>query len=447
MSFTVRFIRSAATHFTFASPTPFLAPRHVQEHDDQQPPKPVALRKTWTVEGVLYGTETTLPTAWDALKAKIEDPTSYPDGIELVRDPATVIDSIRTTDGFDEFRVEELVVQRTDLMWRAELRFTVRVSARKRFVTGGGATGISANVAGFTQTESFDYDESGLCTRTLQGEIEVVAGASAVTEARALGYGTSLNPLPSDSFGFVTAGPEGVNVERLDRADRKARFVSIIRENAEELPSGVGPGFSVEIETRTAEGEEIETKTVTAVGPSAFDAVKAQRPAGKLEEVLRHNDRLRTASGVFVRKKPAPGRELRRHEFAFSGGGRPEVYTLKTGARPPSGHVLAFRPVEITEEIVVAKKNPSTSLDFKVPRPVVGLREDTGAWRMGGPVRTTIAKDPSGDEWSVVIRRTYRAPSFDGAFAAVMQSVFTPDRTLTLDDEIARINLGGLPQV
>lgn len=380
--------------------------------------------KTWNLEGTLYGNPPTA--AWDALKAKIEDPKSYPDGIELLRD-GNVIESISAKGGYDDWRIERLTSPKTDLQWRGELRFTLKVVGRRRLAT-------TNKISKLTQTETWSYDEAGLLTRTLAGDVEVTDG-SAVAQARTLGL-----KIPGNTFGFVTNGPEGVDVERLDLADLKARYTSTIRESGAQLPDAVAPNFTLEVESQIRDGLQITTTRVHATGTGALAAVQKELAPGRLHEAISQDAHTRTAQGVFVESKPATGDELLRlHRFNVSGGNRGIAFTRRTGARKPADHTLSFSPVDVVETIEVLTWGKPATLKIKLPSPVSGLVEDRDAWRLTGPERVTIGKDDTADEWATHVTRVYRAADLTNVFTPVLQSVIAPGAGTTLEDEIARI--------
>ena len=419
MTYTARFMKKGAEHFAFET-TPFVAPDHTYEYDLFLPPNLVAVVKAWTLEGTAYGA------AWDALKAKIEDPKNFPDGIELLRG-GTVLESITIAGGYDDWRIERLTSPKTDLQWRGEHRFTLRVVGRRRFAT-------QDKVSSLKQTETWSYDEAGLLTRTLAGEIEVTDG-SATDQARKLGL-----KIPGKTFGFVTNGPEGLDVERLDPSDRKARFTSTIRESGLALPDGVAPNFTLEVETTVRDGIQVTTTRVHGAGTGALAAVQAHLAPGRHHESIGADAHTRTAQGVFVEQRPASGDQLLRlHRFSVSGGNRPMAFTRRTGGRTPAPHTLSFTAVDVIEAIeVLTWGKPATTL-IKLPSPVTGLTEDRDAWRLAGPDRTTIGKDETADEWTTRVTRVYRATSLANVFTPVLQSVIAPGAGTTLEDEITRI--------
>jgi len=419
MTYSVRFVRKGVEHHPFET-TPFVAPDHSYEYDLRLPPNLVAIVRTWTVEGTAYGA------AWERLKAKIEDPGNFPDGIELLRD-STVLESITVAGGYDDWRIERLSSSRTDLQWRGEHRFTMRIVGRRRLAT-------KDKISDLKQTETWSYDEAGLLTRMLTGELDVTDG-SAVTEARKLGL-----KLPGKTFAFVTNGPEGVDVERLDPGDLKARFTSTIRESGLALPDAVGPGFTLEVETAVRDGIQVTTTRVHGTGPGALAAVQAHLAPGRHHESISSDSHTRTAQGVFVEARPANGDQLlRMHRFSVAGGNRPMAFTRRTGGRVPAEHTLSFTAVDVTESIEVLTWGKPATGSIRLPSPVTGLTEDRDAWRLVGPERTTIGKDETADEWTTHVTRVYRAVSLTNVFTPVLQSVIAPGAGTTLEDEITRI--------
>lgn len=281
---------------------PFVVPDHSYEYDLSLPPRLVAIDKLWTLEGVLYGNDAAaLSTAWEALKAKIEDLKNYPDGIELLGD-GTVFESISVKGGYDDWRIERLVSPKTDLQWRGELRFTLKILGRRRI------PGLTSPITKFTQTETWAYDEAGLLTRTLAGELEVASG-SATAQARTLGL-----KVPDNTFGVVTNGPEGVDVERLDPADLKARYTSTIKQSGTPLPDGCAPNFTVDVETSVQNGLQTTSTRVHATGTGALAAVQSHLAPGWVHETVSQDANTRSAQGVFIEVNPPPATSC----FGFS---------------------------------------------------------------------------------------------------------------------------------
>ncbi|HZV02575.1 MAG TPA: hypothetical protein VFF73_38065 [Planctomycetota bacterium] len=427
MTFQVRFVKANAPLYAFDT-APFVVPDHTYEYDLSLPPRLIAIDKLWTLEGVLYGNgAAAVSAAWDALKAKIEDPKNYPDGIELVRD-GTVFESISVAGGYDDWRIQRLASPKTDLQWRGELRFTLKILGRRRI------PGLTSPITKFTQTETWAYDEAGLLTRTLAGELEVASG-SATAQARTFGL-----KVPDNTFGVVTNGPEGVDVERLDPADLKARYTSTIKQSGTPLPDGCAPNFTVDVETSVQNGLQTTTTRVHATGTGALAAVQSHLAPGRVHETVSQDANTRSAQGVFVEVRPASGNQLLRlQRFSVSGGNRPIAFTRRTGGRPPADHTLAYTAVTVIETIELVTWGKPATASIMLPSPVTGLPEDRDAWHLVGPERTLIGKDATSDEWTTHVTRVYRAASLANLFTPVLQSISVPGAGTSLDDEITRI--------
>ena len=434
MSFTVRFRRGTTDVATFASPTPFVEPVDDLEYDDQEPRALAAIVRRWTITGVVYAaSETAAITAWSALKAALETPATNPDRIELLRD-GNVADSISVADGFEAVQVDSLASPRSDWQWRGGFLFTVKVSGRKRLSV---ATTGAGNIAKLELTESWSYDENGLLTHTLSGVLEAASG-SAEAIARTLGL-----TVPGPTFAFVTNGPEGVDVEKLDRADRNARFTSTVREVGEALPGGVAPSFSVATEVSVGGGFETKTVTASASGPGAESAVRAQRPGGSLaSESLVVDPWTRSARAVYVQRKPL-GDPLRSHRLSIRGGGRAIAWSRMSGNRDPIRHVLSRAPVEIEEEIVVEVVGNAPGTDrFRLPAPIPGLDEDPGKFALTAPELVERGADRSQDRWQVRLSRGYVAVRFADAYTALSKQALAPGSSSTPSAEAQRQGKG-----
>lgn len=407
---------------------PFVSPTTENQYVDLEPPLLSGVLCRWKVQAKLYGADSkAVSDAWAALRAAVESTTTPAHGIQLVHG-STVLEEISTEGGYVQVKIESISSPQSDPQWTSEMVAIVTVSGLLRKATVGG------NIADLTYTLSYSYDEAGLLTKTADGQLTVTTG-SAEAAARTMGL-----QIPSDHFGYVTRGPEGTDVKILDQADRTASFTSSIREAGDSIPSGVGPGFSLEVETITVDGETVTTTTVSAEGPDAVDAVKGKRPGGKLTETQRADTFRRTASAVYVTKKALI--PVKRLVITASGGGRSTKWSRRTGGRAPVKHLGSFAEVIVDEQVVIEKIGQPGVSDFKCPAPVIGLDQDTGSFRMEGPNRIEIGKDLSGDKWQVVFFRRYTAPDFQTAFNAYTIQAFAPGTASDPGQEVARIGKG-----
>lgn len=398
MSYTVQLMRGGSPSFVFASPTPFLAPKYTHEFDDLEPPTLCMIHRVWTIQGRLKGAEAAVAAAWNALLDSLETVATYPTSAQLLQGAAIV----QVISG-DSFKIEAYEAAKSDLAWRGELRFTVKITATQKKNTP---------IAKLTQHESWSYDEAGLLTQRLVGEVVTPSGTSAIAQTDDLGL-----DLPGPTFGFVTAGPNGVDYEQVDRADTIARFTSTIRQVGLPLPSGVGPSFKVGRSTSTSDGWQTTTTTATARGNGAVAAVAAAAPQGAIAEATYSSDAFeREASARYVQRVPAAATTiLRTYSFTFSGGGQPKLFTLKTGGRTPAEHTGAFRPVTVRERIVVQFTGVPTLGVFAYPAPVAGLFYDRSTFEPSTPERTFIGQAPQADRWQLTVNRTYRGTSMSDA--------------------------------
>jgi hypothetical protein len=422
VSYTVRlkktgFAPPSDVFYTFATHTPFTSLTRKYDFDDSQPPRLVSTVSTWTLDGIILGTESTLATDYAALKAKLENPNTYPDGLELVKDPSTVVE---TLSGYAEFKVELLELPQSDRQWRTEIRFRVKVSGKQRYAQAGT---LPPNLADYKVTHSWSYDETGLATETLQGEIEVSSG-SAVATARLLGLTLS------GTSRFVTNGPEGVDVEQLDRADRKARFTSTMRELGLSAPASVGPSFSVTRQTTVqANGEELTTTSVSAAGAGAESAVKSYRPASVFTESVSVDNFQRRSSGTFVTKKIITQKT---HRFTVTGGGRGFRWTRRTNGRKPARHTASFGEVTIREDFRVETLGDPSPEKFKIPVALTDVPSnggdagsialDTSGFELQGPEVLEFGKDRASTKWAITLHRRYQCASFAEAAAAIFRA-------------------------
>lgn len=412
---TVRLLTDSTEVYSFPA-MPFVTPELKPEWSTAEPSLVTALTKTHTIEGILYGNERSTGTAWATLVAALAvSGSSQINGVELRRD-GTVVDSIKIADGWKALRWDDLRAAKSDGQWRGELRFSLKISGRKRFAIAGYP---DPSVSAFDARLSWAYSEAGLLTQTYEGTLETADGTSAVAVARLCGL-----DLPDSTYGWVTKGPEGVDVERLDEADSRASFRSIVRGTGDALPSGVGPSFTVLTEETTVDGETTTTVTVTASGIGAEDAVRAQIPPGSLASSKISTDNQRNARGVFVSKgtdDDPVASATKTHRFKIRGGGRPILWSERTGGRAPVRHYGSFKPSEITETIVL-EQSGADGANFTVPAPLDGVEQDYNASEPGVAERIVRGADPSGDRWRLEITRVYRASDSVIAFLQAFAS-------------------------
>lgn len=425
MSYTLQLMAGNAATYVFVTPTPFTAPEYVYDYDDQQPPQLVQVHRTWSIEGIFYGVSTA-PTpnseanvfqAFNNLVTAIEGGTLT--GAQFLHD-TTVVLEVSKAAGYDSFKIEGLSSPQSELQWRDEVKIRIKLSATKK---------LSSPIAKLTQHETWNYDEAGLLTQTIDGEVVTPSGTSSVAEAKTLGL-----QLPSSSFGYVTNGPGGVDVDQVDRGDTVSRFRSQIRQVGQALPSGVGPSFSVATTTESEAGELVTTVTASARGVGALAAVQAQAPSGNFaRSSVTYDPVQRAASAIYVQRKPANGNvRLKMQRFESRGGGRPTKWTKRTGGRSPIKHVGAFGPVGIRETIQIELMGAPGVNQFIYPGPVPGLDEDPSQLEFVGPERIVEGKDPSGDKWRLEIHRGYFDTNFEHAFSMIAIYALTPRASTNL---------------
>lgn len=416
MPHSVEIRRGGATVYTFAAPTPLAKPRHRYEHDDQDPKRVTAIAKTFTLEGVFYGDEESIDTQWDALVAELEKTdTNQLDGFRFLRDAAE-LEAVDKTSGYDEVIVESFEAVHAAGMWTRELRFVIVVTGKRRLADSDG-------IVKLTQEEDYSYDDRGLLTRTLIGEVETKSDTSAETKARTLGL-----TLPSANFGFMTKGPEGVNILIRNRGDTFCRFISIIAENGQALPGNVSPTFSAEVAETIQEGERFTVTVAAARGTGALAAVQALKPGDTFSETVGSDAKQRTARAIYIQRN-AEGdsggslRLLRLRRFRHTGGGRPIRHTRRTNNREPAQHVMTRTPAEVVEEITVEVFGTPGVDDFTLPKALT-LPEDTDAFEQTWPTRVSIGRERSGDKWVASFRRVYRPTKVDVLPASLGVAIF-----------------------
>lgn len=431
MSYTVRLRRSNSTVYTFDA-TPFVAPKLETDYDDQEPPLVAGVKKTWTLTGILYGaSEAATITAYDALAGFFDGTLSQIDGIELLRS-GSVVESI-TTATYHAFKLVSLSSPQSDMQWRGEMRFTMVVEGYKRVATSG-------TMSGLKQTETWNYDASGLLTITLEGEVEVTTG-SATDMARTLGLD------PSDygsDYAALTNGPEYVDVVMVGRDDKKARFRSVIAESGAALPALVSPDFSLIEEEVVKDGKKSTSVTVTALGTGAENAVRSEIPSDATDYVFRRDTYRRTASATIrtlTSADPDTGEVLTVHQtFQTNPGGKRVAWTRRSGGRKPAKQVLSLGPVDVVEDIrveIYAVSLPPAA-EIKFPAPLAGITEDTSRWQLVGPHKSRPAAKDSKKEWVVQVRRVYVAGGLDEVVTPLLQAAAAPGDGASLETEFAR---------
>ncbi len=444
MSYIVRLTQGGAPFYTFTTHTPFVDPEHFNEYRDSGGTRRLAaIRKIWTIEGVLYGAdEEAVITEWDALKAAIEDPDNHPDGVELVRD-AVVADFIGGAT-FDEFTIENLRTLRINPKRhvRAELAFTMQVTARQVFTD-------ASDISDLQYSDQYIRDDCGLLTRTISGELTTSSGTSARETAESLM--TTLLPLPNARFAYIqnsgatvsgNTGPGTVTI--LNEDDTRASFSISIAESGETLPEGVGPGFSLQTTVAQAEGTTTTTTTVVARGPidAALAAVRAERPSVNLISETETQDAHRCiASAVYVQQKTSRSQFVRSRSFTVIGGGKPVRHTERTNNRRPARHVLPITETVITETITVEVVGTAFGLAaFTLGKPLE-LPEDDAPRLTPFPTRVSIGRTPSTDRYRMVVVRVYRTNLAQDALRlpnVLERAVFQVDQSSNVSEELKR---------
>lgn len=449
MSFQVRFRRyngtSWETAYTFPV-NPFFAPDCTVEHAETETgPRPSSTNWTWSIEAKLYKALGDVFGQWNDLRAAIEgDPPVK--GVQLLRD-GVVVEEVSSEGGYQEVKITRLSSPPTETQWSDDLTVRLQVTGVKRITTtlpdepeeADETDGSSDEVATLELSVNYSYDEAGLLTKTLSGELTAKTG-SAEALARAMG----LTP-PGADFALLTRGPNGVDVEVLDLpADKRARFTSSVKQSGAALPSGVSPNFSLQVETVAGDGDEVTTTTAVGEGPGALDAVKSKRPPGRVLEKITYDTFRLTASAVYITKKKRTT-DVKRQTFTISGGGRATRWTRRTGGLKPLKHLGSFTEATLDEQVTFEKIGTKPTIaDFKLPKPIsdAAVEYDASGFSISGPTRIEIGVDSSGDKWQVVVRRRYTSATFYDAWVAMNVAIYAPGDSSTLNDEAQRQGQG-----
>jgi hypothetical protein len=437
MSFTVAFYKSGALLYAFPTPTPFPSPKCEPGYNSAEPPALTSVLKTWDITGIFYGKEPVAVAKWTTLISTLTDPTNQADEIRLIQGASTIVDRIGVSQGFAGFKIDGFESPKSDLQFRSEMRFRVRVSGRLVFAL----VGIGTDVVDLEQRETWSYSPEGLLTHTLTGKVTTKPGTSATAQAQVFGL-----TLPSGAFAYSTNGPGGVDVERLNEGDTEASFTSTVEQSATVLPAGVAADYSFGVTVSEANGETTRVVSVSARGVGAASAVAAAAPTGALvTSGIKTDDAKLSAEATFtVRDSKTPGTTLvRTREFAVSGGGVPVRFTRRSGGRDPAGpHNLARSEVEIVEVILLHFRGLlGAAQDLGIPAPLesAGLFEDTDALRVPPWKRVEQGVTPFGDLWELRLTRVYRAASIAGLDSILLEAAADlDDRTSNVSAELAR---------
>ena len=389
--------------------TPFLGPSLTPQHDDGDPPLVTGILERYSLDGILRGTsETTTAAAWADLRTALASRTNPVTGVQLLRSGTAVatIQSRSAGGSHDAFKVTALASPVTEGQWRTEMRFTLTAEGLLTFADA--TTGI----VDLVQVESWDYDEAGLVTRTRTGRVTTQDGTSAAAKARTQGF----TSLPGVTYGYVTGGPEGVNVRQMNRADTEAEYTSIVAEIGETRPAAVGPTFAATISTVEVRAETRTVTSAAARGTGAEDYVVSLRPAGELESAsLDLTAATRSARATYVQTRASSGgngRVQTTRRFTLRPGGARLAFSERSGERLPVMHVLAKVAAELVEQVDVEHVGEIAPASVKFPA-ALNLPEDPSAMVVGIPYRVSQGATPAGDRWQASMTRVYRAPEID----------------------------------
>lgn len=434
-TYILRLVRANATHYDLLTHCPTVIPDPKYEYDDDSPPRLGSILQRWLIKGIMYGAgAVATETAWAALRAKIEDPTSAPDGIRLIRNETagdTIIERMdpQASTAWADFRVNWMRPILSDGMWRSEVAYEMEVEARKNFALGSGIVNLE-------QQERWSYDARGLLTHSLTGVVRTAAGGAEAV-ARTLGLAD-----PGGSYAFATKGPQGVDVEVLDSGGRQARFTSIVQEAGAQLPSNTAADYSEQVATASDGVEETTTTVVSAEGTGAATAARSARPATRLiVSDVRIDAPQRRASATYVTVRRASGQPVAviHRTVSIRPGGNPLRYRPVSGAAPHR-HLLAAEPAEVVEAVTVELLGINDPSAFVVPVPlaVAGLVEDRSRREVGAPQRTRHGIDHSGDRNVATLRRFYSAANADGLDALIGEALNHTPATVPLTGEVSR---------
>lgn len=433
MSYSVVLRSGDADILTLGSVGPLVAPNYDFEHDERSPPRTVSITKTLTIVGVYLGIASAIEASFAALDAALSDTANPIDEIVFKRN-AVVIDRIGNNSLYTEFKILSVSESTQDDLryrWQARLGLTLVASGRQ-------VLDLSGDPISLQFSDSYNYSPSGLLTRTRSGQVQTVAGTSAEAVARTKGL-----TLPSSLFGYLTNGPEGVDVVIEDENDTIASFTSVIQESGEDLPADVSPAYVLSTTVDTVDGESITTVVVQAEGIGSEAAVDAARPSGTTSESKTVGPHQRSASAVYTTRSLARGLKLRQtRTFSITGGGRGVRFTQRTGNRPPVKHILPFREVQVLERVTIRVFGTVGTLTFSLPD-ALDLPQDGATEWPQSPTRVVIGKDRNGDEWSAIATRRYLTASTVALNLALSAGVQQVDDTGSNDPVADQQRTGG----
>lgn len=433
MSYSVVLRAGDADILTLGSVGPLVAPNYDFEHDERSPPRTVSITKTMTIVGVYLGTASTIEASFAALDAALSDTANPIDEIVFKRD-TTVIDRIGNNSLYTEFRIISVSESTQDDLryrWQARLGLTLVASGRQ-------VLDLSGDPISLQFSDSYNYSPAGLLTRTRSGQVQTVAGTSAEAVARTKGL-----TLPSSLFGYLTNGPEGVDVVIEDENDTVASFVSVIQESGEDLPADVSPAYVLSTTIDTVDGVSLTTVQVSAEGIGAEAAVDAAKPSGATTSSKTVGPHQRSATAIYTTRESAKGIRVRMtRSFSMSGGGKGIRYTERTGNRPPVKHVLPIRASTVVERLTWRAFGAVNRDTFSLPEPLIIPQDGATEWSPS-PTRVVIGDTTKGDEWTATAIRTYRTASITVlqlTFSAGIQEV---DAAGNVDPEADAQQTGG----
>lgn len=318
---------------------------------------------------------------------------SFPTKLQIVSNPGaneSVELELGPTD-WEDFRVDRMsggeeFAPAPSATHRSAFVVNVRVSAVQRFEESVG--NVATGIVQFEQSEQREY-ENGLLRLTWDTTVTTKKGVDAAEKAKLLGL-IPISALGSNYTYFGCNGDDGVSLTILDadqrasgaasltpdRVPTKVRAVCQVRQHGVRVDvtsPGTGPDdVSLVTETKVTDAEKTRTIIAEAAGPGAEAWVRAQRPSGEFDELLRQGAHDNTFRGEWTFHEKSPKAELTYVvKGELTGGYQAPDFEPVTGGLPPVDFWSPVLPWELTLTIELQRRGDVGAMNFppQLPAP------------------------------------------------------------------------------
>lgn len=300
--------------FTFEI-TPSFKPQIRQEFDENN--EPIAYIESWPLEGFITPDDgialADLPEHINDKWEELKDAFIGNDEKDAVLKDAsgTTLQTLLAVDSDDGPRITDgpTIIDPFNGLYLTNLKFRVTLESRKKITR----TGRSAKLLEDTQRTTYETDQCGILTRTVEGSLRTIAGVSALAEATLKDPGTP--------FSYIRVSKR---VAPDTPGDRSATYTFVDKFQQERFPSGACDGSMA-----TTESIVNGVKTTRVSGnfhgeehrlSLARRAVKKVKPRGKVFSVNETTENKYSGSidFTFEHRESASGKDPHLHIEASS---------------------------------------------------------------------------------------------------------------------------------